>query len=114
LYNAIKGYYSSTYSSDIDVNLTRYDADSKETTDDAATVKRVYYITVKKLIPSESVSSIMVAKTSTTSTITVEVPSAVMLSSPPMSGKFKIKCTNKNGQIAYTEPIPYNDYPLWI
>ena len=94
LRDKVRSYYVSNFGSEITVNLTMYDNAGVETKDESLAVKRIYFITVNKLIPTESAASIMVAKTSTTSVVTVETPSVVMLSSKPMSGSFKLKCTN--------------------
>jgi hypothetical protein len=94
LRDKVRSYYVNNFGSEITVNLTMYDNAGVETKDESLAVKRIYFITVNKLIPTESAASIMVAKTSTTSVVTVETPSVVMLSSKPMSGSFKLKCTN--------------------
>jgi hypothetical protein len=48
--NAIKGYYSGLYGSDIVVNKTMYDVNGTETTNDTLAVTNEYYVTMTKLI----------------------------------------------------------------
>lgn len=51
--------------------MTMYDSAGQVTTVTADAVKREYFITVKKLIATESVASILIVKTTTAATITV-------------------------------------------
>jgi len=52
---------------------------------------------MSKLVVSESTSRVFVAKTTTKSTINVQYPSEIQLSTAPISGKFKVKCVDENG-----------------
>lgn len=63
VYAGVKDYYSNSYGSDISVTLTMYNSTGNETTNATESVKNIYNITMKKLIATESVSKIMVAKT---------------------------------------------------
>jgi hypothetical protein len=63
---------------------------------------RVYTITLRKLRVGPSTTNVLVAKTSTTSTINVELPSQVQLSSAPLRGKYRVKCTDKDGAVGYS------------
>lgn len=92
LKNAIKYYYSNIYGSDIDVNRTQYDVNGTITTNDTLVTSYVYHIVVKKYISEPSISAIIVSAQQTSATVTYELPSAVQLSSAPLSGKFRITC----------------------
>ena len=94
--------------------MTLYDAAGNVTTKESDAAKREYFIEVEKLIPQESVASIMVAKTTTKSTVVAVTPSNLMLSSTPLSGNFKIKCTSKTGAISYSDEIQWADHALWV
>jgi len=52
---------------------------------------------LRRLIDGSSASSIRVVKTTTKATITVDLPSAVQLSGPPLRGNYRIKCNIKEG-----------------
>lgn len=70
-YNAIQWTWCRpAFGSWCSVDLTMYDASDVVTTNSANAVKRVYTIQVDKLIPGISASNILIAKTSTTSTVT--------------------------------------------
>jgi hypothetical protein len=86
--DAVKAFYADTYESDIKVELTMYDAANATTTNLTDSVKNVYDIKMLKLISSESTSKIYVAKTTTKSKVSVQYPSEVQLSTPPISGNF--------------------------
>lgn len=75
--NAIKAYYSDTFSSGITVNLTMYDVNGTETTNTTNATTYEYYITLTRLINDMSVSDIRVIKTTTKSTIAVDLPTEV-------------------------------------
>lgn len=62
------------------------------------------------MIDSESTSSIIVAKTTTKSSVVAEAPSKVMLSSTPFGGKYKIKCTSKTGAISFSDEISWHHW----
>jgi hypothetical protein len=74
LRNAIKAYYSDKFSSDIRVNLTMYDLNGTETDNSTEAITYEYYVTLKKLINDMSVSDIRVIKTTSKSTIEVDLP----------------------------------------
>lgn len=106
--SAVSGFYSSSYGSEIDVELTMYNSSGNVTTNATETVKNVYNITMKKLIAAESVSSIMTAPIGTSASISVEYPSQVQLSTAPMSGNFKVKCVDELGFESTSLSIAYN------
>jgi hypothetical protein len=109
VYNNVKDFYSTSYGSDIGVVLTMYNSSGNETTNSTESVKNVYNITMKKLISTESVTSIMQLTTTTKSTIKVEYPAEVQTSTAPMSGKFKIQCVDELGFESTSLAINYND-----
>jgi len=76
---AIEEYYKegTGIGSNIAVNMTWFDANGTETTNQTEAVMSVYYIKVLKLITGKSVSAITVLKTTTKATITVELPDKV-------------------------------------
>ena len=91
--------------SNIFTNRTWYDETGAETEDESLAVQSVYYITVRKLISGPSVSNILVIKTSTTATITVDLPQVVGLSATPLSGSYRIKCVAADGTESYSLDI---------
>ena len=62
------------FSSHCDVELKMYDANDTLVTDMALSVKNVYTMKVRKLIPGFSSSKILVARTTTLSTVTAKGP----------------------------------------
>jgi hypothetical protein len=94
--------------------MTMYDASDAEVTVMADAVKVVYEVSARKLINGPSTSMILVAKTSTNASISVETPSQVQLSSPPLSGSFKIKCVDKNGIESFSQEIPFHQWSNWV
>ena len=81
-----------------------YDADGVETEDKALAVSSTYEIICLKLLNTPSIISATVVKTTTAASITVETPDQVQLSSPPLNGKWRIKCIiDDAGNFQYTE-----------
>jgi hypothetical protein len=105
-------YYWDTYRSHITVNLYTYDKDGNITSNATEIVKREYQIICNKLIAQESVASIMIVKSSTKSKIVALAPSKVQISSPPLTGKYKFKCTSKTGAISFSDEIDYSHSSL--
>jgi len=79
-----------------------WDAAGELTTNNNLGVKRVYEWTYRKLIDGPSTTKILVAKVDTASTFTAELPSEIGLSSAPLSGKYRIKCTASDGFVSYS------------
>jgi hypothetical protein len=104
----VKGFYSAGYGSDVSVVLTMYYSTGNETTNATESVKNVYTITMKKLIATESTSKIYVAKITTKSSISIEYPSEVQLSTAPMSGNFKVQCVDELGFESTSLAIAWN------
>jgi hypothetical protein len=102
------------YGSNLDCELTMYDAAGLETTVLNEVVKRVYLVKLRKLISGPSASNILVAKSSTTSTIVAEKSSLVQLSSTPLSGNYKIKCTDSQGVVSYSNELEWSTWNEWI
>ena len=113
---AIEKYYKDTdfMRSNIYTNLTWYDVNGTETTNQTEAVQSVYYITVRKLINGPSVSNILVIKTTTLATITVDLPSVVGLSATPLSGKYRIKCVAADGTESYSWDIGITSGDNWV
>jgi len=93
---AVAGFYSDSYASGVTVELTMYDASNATTTNQTDSVRNVYDIKMQKLVASGSTSKIYVAKTTTKSTVSVQYPSEIQLSTAPITGKFKVKCIDEN------------------
>lgn len=74
----------------------------------------VYNVTLMKLIDGKSVQSVFVSKTTTKSTIKVELPLKVQVSSKPISGKFRVKCRDSLGQESFSEAANYNEHNIWF
>lgn len=74
---AIKAYWWNTYRSDILVNLTMYAANGTNTTNATLSTLNVYHVTVRKLISSKSIASIMRVSTGSSSAVAFDLPDAV-------------------------------------
>jgi hypothetical protein len=72
--NAIKSYYSSAFSSNINVNRTWYDSNGTVTTEWANTTTVEYYVVLTRLISDMSVTGITVLKTGTNADIAITLP----------------------------------------
>lgn len=108
LKNAIKDYYNDMGFGAPVVNLTMYDVNGTETTNATNATSYVYYVTLQKLIDGMSVTSISVVKASTSSTITVDLPTDVQLSATPLGGKYRIKCVDHEGYESYSNDLHRN------
>ena len=53
-------------------------------------------------------------KISTTSTVSITLPKNYQLSTPPLSGSFKIQCTNPDGTTNTTIDMLYSNYTSQI
>ena len=98
------------WGSNIAVNMTMFMANGTNTTNSTEATSYVYHIKMLKFIDGASVTNIMVSK-QTKATIVVEQPIDVQLSSPPLSGKFRITCPIEGNDIAI-EPIATDDIKL--
>lgn len=85
-----------------------WDAAGNLTTNNDLGVKRVYDWTYRRLISGPSTTMIIVAKVDTTSTFTVQLPTELGLSSTPLGGKYRIKCTASDNYVSYSDDIPYH------
>jgi len=89
------------------VAIEMYDDQDVITLDPALTVKNVITVELMRLITGPSTNNILIAKTSTASTITVELPSEVQLSSTPLNGKYQIKCLDADGFTSLSQEIEW-------
>jgi hypothetical protein len=85
--------------------MTMYDTDGNVTTSSANATSRVYYIKLQNLIKGTTASKITVVKTTSKSTISVDLPADVQVSAPYIDGYFKIKCTDHEGYVSYSNPV---------
>jgi hypothetical protein len=114
LKNAIKEFYSDTLNSNIDVNLTMYDVNGTETDNSTEAITYEYYVTLTRLINDMSVSDIRVIKTTSKSTIEVDLPADVQLSAVPLSGYYRIKCIDHEGYESYSEDLNLGWGQNWV
>lgn len=86
MWNQIMWYFTQNNNvrSAIDIFKKLYDADGVETEDKSLAVSSTYEIICLKLLATPSVISVTVVKTTTTASITAELPNEVQLSSPPL------------------------------
>jgi hypothetical protein len=96
-----------------------YTEDGTNTTTASEAATYVYHLTLKKLVAQSSVNNIMNIKKSGSPSVTIELPSAVQLSSPPLTGSYRITCPGPEGNDLYTNPyqtedIPYGTSNYWI
>jgi hypothetical protein len=85
--------------------LTWYDANGTVTTNYTEVVSSVYYITLNRLVSTLTASSIMIVKTGTAATISVELPADVQVSSLPLSGYYRVKCIDPAGFESHSNDI---------
>lgn len=111
--SAVKGYYYSFYRSGVVVNKTMYMANSTITTNQTLGTTHIFHITMTKLINGISAINTLIAK-ATSATVVVALPDTVQKSSPPVSGRFRIRCIDGNGFYSDTDDIKYNESPRWI
>ena len=96
--NSVKNYYKGNgINSNIDVNLTQYDADGNVTTNSSLEAFRVYHIVLRNAIGEKSATKIQVIKVSTQSDIQVELPENIQLSATPLSQYYRVKCIDHEG-----------------
>lgn len=114
--NAIRPFYKDSLNADIVVTGEYFDKDGNIVIkqNDSKVVKRVYTITLDRLIDGLTTSKILVAKTNTKATIKAETPDQVQRSSAPIGGKFKIKCVSPSGEVSYTKDMPQNHHIVWV
>lgn len=106
--NAIKEYYEDNFNTNIDVNLTMYDVNGTETTEEANATSYVYHVVLRELIEGMSVTSISVVKASTSATITIDLPTDVQLSAEPLRGKYRVKCVDHENFTSYSNDLHRN------
>ena len=96
--NAIKRYYNTKFGLEPLVTLSYRTSDGSETVEgaDDATVF-VYTIEVPTAISEASVDTILLVPLTTASTVTFVYSNDIQLSSPPLSGKFWVKCYDTDG-----------------
>jgi hypothetical protein len=76
--------------------------------------RNIYTITLAKLRVGASTSNVLVLPTTTSSTVEIELPDQVQLSSAPLRGKYRVKCTDKDGFERYSEDIKWSDSENWV
>jgi hypothetical protein len=102
----LEKWFSGNVGSGIKVERFTYNAAGNVTTNLTECTKSIYNITLTKFIVGKSNSNMMVTKTGTTSTITIQ-PSVVE-SGAPLRGKFRFKCIDDRGYMSYSKDISYN------
>ena len=105
LKSCIQSYYHDSCGGNPTVNGTFYDADGLEVEDPVEGGSGEYYIHAGALLDGICSTSITVVKTTSTSTISVDLAKDVQLSSPPLGGHFKIQCTDSEGYVSETPEI---------
>jgi len=85
-----------------------YMANGTNTTNATLGTTHVFHITLQKLINGVSAINTLIAK-ATTATVVVDLPDTVQKSSPPISGKFRIRCIDGNGLYSDTDDISYKE-----
>lgn len=110
--NAVKGYYENVLKTDIFVKRTMKSATGDVVATELEATKLEYEITLKKLISGTSTNSIKFMPQESKAKVTVEYPETVGKSSPPLSGKYKVKCVDKDGKISMTGDINYDSNSL--
>jgi len=96
--------------------MTMYDVNGTETDNSTEATTYEYYVTLTRLINDMSVSDIRVVKTTSKSTIVVDLPVDVQLSAVPLSGNYRIKCVDHEGYESYSENLSLNwrGNPNWV
>lgn len=108
LKSAIKDFYSDYYGTSINVEKWSYDADGNETDDSSLAVSYSYNVTMDKLLSSQTTTFMMVYNTMSASTIDIEYPSMVQVSSTPLGGRMKLRCFLEDGSYQETDSMSYD------
>jgi len=112
---AIKWFYFNEWGSQFNVVRTIYDVNGTVVDEDSEDVYMYSYnITLTKMINGVTTTTILAVPQTTTSTITIGLPSDVVTSNLPLSGGFKIKCVNADGVESFTEEMNYNKNIKWV
>jgi hypothetical protein len=90
-----------------------FDIDGTLTENSTEAITYVYEVTLRHLIWGKTVSNINIVTISTEATIEFDLPEDVQLSGNPLSGKFKIKCTDSEGYESYSNVMGLNTGPNW-
>jgi len=112
---AIKWFYFNEWGSQFNVVRTIYDVNGTVVDEESEDVYMYSYnITLTKMINGVTTTTILAVPQTTTSTITIGLPSDVVTSNLPLSGGFKIKCVNADGVESFTEEMNYNKNIKWV
>jgi hypothetical protein len=103
--NSIKSYYNEVGVNPV-VTKINYDVEDNETDDAEAIVKSVFEIKIDRLITGITTDGVTVARATTKSELTFE--HNVVVSGPPISGKYKVKCVYANGKFTTTKAMAWN------
>jgi hypothetical protein len=93
-----------------------YDVNGTETDNSTEAITYEYYVTLTRLINDMTVSDIKVVKTTSKSTIVVDLPTDVQLSAVPLSGYYRIKCVDHENFTSYSQDLNLNwrHNPNWV
>jgi len=112
---AIQWFYFNEWGSQFNVVRTIYDVNGTVVDEESEDVYMYSYnITLTKMINGVTTTTILAVPQTTTSTITIGLPSDVVTSNLPLSGGFKIKCVNADGVESFTEEMNYNKNIKWV
>lgn len=112
--NAIKSYYQNNFGSKITVTREIYGTDGIEVEKVKDAVQIVYTIQLNKLIEGTTMNGVIVTRDSTSAVVTVTNPSELQLSGPPLSGSFRIKCVDPDGNPSYSRDLSYDISAYYI
>mmetsp|Transcript_41642 Transcript_41642/g.63589 ORF Transcript_41642/g.63589 Transcript_41642/m.63589 type:complete len:360 (+) Transcript_41642:870-1949(+) len=111
--SAVYDYFVYKKYTDIEASITRYDVNDTEIDNFTNATKVVIDIKCLKLSTTKRVGTVTVIK-STTGQVQIALPDAVQLSSPPLSGKYKVKCIASDGTESISDSIAYNSGSNWV
>jgi len=106
--NRIWNYYWGNYRTNIEVTKTMFDVAGVETADAALQTSAIYNIKVLKRINGYSANAVSVSVIDSAATISPTAPMMATASSAPLSGAFRIKCTDDLAVDHFTYDLSYD------
>ena len=110
--NAIKGYFSNVWGSNIDVFKVDYDESDIVTEDSTLVVRSIYTVRLRKLINGPSYTTAMVLADPMDATVTIGMQTQD--STEPLSGSFVVTCPDENGNLFSTIEMTYTHWTQGI
>lgn len=102
MYSCVRKYWRWYKGGNPRYNATYYDVNGTEIDSPEVGGSGVYYFEAVKLLSQESASAIDIILTTSTATVTADLPRDVQLSSTPLGGQFHVECIDYEGYYSTT------------